>query len=73
MNSLKHETNNLRTKLTLVNNFKCEKTIKKDCVFIPGQSRVSSFSDPTVSRDDNIVEALPSNILPTRVGNESEL
>lgn len=53
--------------------FKIEKTIKKDCVFIPGQSRVSSFSDPTVSRDDNIVEALPSNILPTRVGNESEL
>jgi len=29
MNSLKHETNNPKTKLTLVYNFTCEKTIKK--------------------------------------------
>ena len=32
--------------------------------FIPGQRRVSSLKEPTVSREDSIVVALPSNILP---------
>lgn len=33
-------------------------------VSLPGHNRVSSLSEVTVSRDDSIVVALPSNILP---------
>lgn len=33
-------------------------------IFIPGHNKVSSLKEPTVSRDDSIVVALPSNILP---------
>lgn len=36
---------------------------------LPGQSRVLSFSEPTVSSDDNIVDAVPSNIRPKKVKN----
>lgn len=34
--------------------------------FLPGHNRVSSFKEPTVSRDDSMVVALPSNILPEK-------
>lgn len=33
-------------------------------VSLPGHNRVSSLKEETVSRDDSIVVALPSNILP---------
>lgn len=33
-------------------------------IFLPGHKRVSSLREATVSRDDSIVVALPSNILP---------
>lgn len=32
--------------------------------YLPGHNRVSSPKEPTVSRDESIVVALPSNILP---------
>lgn len=35
-------------------------------IFLPGHNRVSSLREPTMSRDDSIVVALPSNILPKK-------
>lgn len=36
---------------------------------LPGQSSALSFSELTVSSDDNIVEAVPSNIRPKKAKN----
>lgn len=33
-------------------------------IYLPGHNKVSSLKEATVSRDDSIVVALPSNILP---------
>lgn len=38
--------------------------------FLPGHKKVSSLNVPTVSRDDSIVVALPSNILPGKEPNQ---
>lgn len=39
-------------------------TDKEEVISLPGHKRVSSLKEPTVSSDDSIVKALPSNILP---------
>lgn len=41
-----------------------DKSLKSEKIFLPGHNKVSSLKEPTVSRDDSIVVALPSNILP---------
>lgn len=38
-------------------------------IFLPGHNRVSSLKELTVSSDDSIVVALPSNILPENNNN----
>lgn len=47
----------------------CKKSLMHHIRALPGQSSVSSFSELTVSSDDNIVEAVPSNIRPKNAKN----
>ncbi len=41
-------------------------------IFLPGHNRVSSLKEETVSRDESIVVALPSNILPENNKNKEQ-
>lgn len=54
-----HHTNTATESLT---------TVK---IFVPGHNKVSSLKEATVSRDDSIVVALPSNILPETTNNNN--
>lgn len=53
--------------------FALNANIKEEVISLPGHKRVSSLKEPTVSSDDSIVKALPSNILPADIDDLPQL